>query len=111
VTTSGSRDRATTAVVVGYGCTLALAFALLLVVNDTFLAAALVSIELSVAGSVHWLSRRPGDRASTAPVDPSLPMLDRPGHQPASRRDVWLVVGGLFGFILLVAVVGLLAGG
>jgi hypothetical protein len=99
------RTAATAAAVAFYAVTLALAATLLVVVGDHTLAIALVALELSVVTGTHVVLRR--GRAATAasgPVDPSIPVLNRPGHEPATRQGIWGVLAGMLGVIAGIAV-------
>ena len=98
------RTAATAAAVVFYVLTVGLAVALLVVVGDHTLAVALVALEVSVVTSAHLVLRRSRALATTAPPDPSLPVLDRPGPEPATRQGAWGVIGAMLGVIAAIAV-------
>ena len=105
-----ARSAATAGVIVLYVTTVALAAVLLVVVGDHTLAIALVALEGSMVTGVHLAIRRGGRAdARLGPADTSIPVLDRPGHEPASRQHVWGVVGGLLGGIAGIAVIIIIA--
>ncbi|HVU71730.1 MAG TPA: hypothetical protein VHE83_02095 [Mycobacteriales bacterium] len=99
------RSAATAAVVVFYLVTVALAAVLLVVVGDHTLAIALVALELSIFTGAHLVVRHGrAEMARTGPPDPAIPVLDRPGHEPATTQGTWRVVGAMLGGIGGIAV-------
>jgi hypothetical protein len=85
---------------------------LLVFVGDKVLAAGLIACEVSMVSGIHLVSRTP-KRAPLPPSDPTVPILDRPGHEPVTRAGLLRVGGGLLGVmgaVLFVIVLGLAFG-
>jgi hypothetical protein len=109
---AGERARSAAGVLAGvfYVATVGLAAALLLLVGDHTLAVALVALEASMVTATHLARRRRRSSSDAAApsggptYDPTLPVLDRPGHGPADRRGTWSVLAGMIGVIAAVAV-------
>lgn len=100
------RGAVTAAAGVFYVGTVALAAVLLVVVGDHTLAIALVALELSMVTGTHLVLRRSRTTlARTGPPDPSIPILDRPGHEPTSSLRVLLVMLGGIGAIAVLVII------
>lgn len=100
------RSAVTAAAGVFYVGTVALAAVLLVVVGDHTLAIALVALELSMVTGTHLVLRRSRTAlARTGPPDPSIPILDRPGHEPTSSLGVLIAMLGGIGAIAVLVII------
>jgi hypothetical protein len=99
--------RLTRVAAIGYAGSVILAVCLLVMVGDPVLAGFLIACEVSVVTAIHLVTRA-GPRRERPAYDPTLPVLDRPGHEPATKAEVWRTLGaffGVIGFVLLIVAI------